>query len=135
MTGLAIYVVCMLLNSLGLGIYSTVSWGMMGDAIDYNEWKFGVREEGTVYSLHSFFRKAAQGLGPGLFTFIMVAVGYTGTAGGEVMEVAVRIRYVVAGGYLFAAVCMFVGLGLIYNLDKKSLAKMNEELAERHAKA
>ena len=39
--GLIIYVICMLLNSLGLGIYSTVSWAMMGDAIDYNEWKFG----------------------------------------------------------------------------------------------
>jgi GPH family glycoside/pentoside/hexuronide:cation symporter len=64
----------------------------------------------------------------------MVAVGYTGAAGGEVMEVAVRIRYVVAGGYLFAAICMFVGLGLIYNLDKKSLAKMTEELNARKAK-
>ena len=29
----------------------------MADAIDYNEWKFGVREEGTTYALHSFFRK------------------------------------------------------------------------------
>ena len=45
---LVIYVVCQLFFSLGLGIYSTVSWAMMGDAIDYNEWKFGTREEGTV---------------------------------------------------------------------------------------
>ena len=56
-TGIVIYVVCQLFNSLGMGIYSTVSWSMMGDAIDYNEWKFGTREEGTVYALHSFFRK------------------------------------------------------------------------------
>ena len=132
-TGAFIYAGIMFVYSLGLGIYSTVSWALMGDAIDYNEWKTGAREEGTVYSLHSFFRKAAQGLGPGLFTFIMVAVGYTGAEGGEVMEVATRIRYVVAGGYIFAAVCMFVGLGLIYNLDKKTLAKMNDELAARKA--
>ena len=129
--GAFIYAGIMFVYSLGLGVYSTVSWALMGDAIDYNEWKFGVREEGTVYSLHSFFRKAAQGLGPGLFTFIMVAVGYLGTEGGETMEVAIRIRYVVAGGYLFAAICMFVGLGLIYNLDKKTLAKMTEELNAR----
>ena len=27
----------------------------------------------------------------------------------------------------------FVGLGLVYNLDKKTLAKMNEDLEARHA--
>ena len=132
-TGAFMYAGIMFVYALGLGVYSTVSWALMGDAIDYNEWKTGAREEGTVYSLHSFFRKLAQGLGPGLFTFIMVAVGYSGAEGGEVMEVAVRIRYVVAGGYLFAAICMFVGLGLIYNLDKKTLANMTEELNARKA--
>ena len=52
---LIIYILCQLVYNLGLGIYSTVSWAMMGDAIDYNEWKTGKREEGVVYSLHSFF--------------------------------------------------------------------------------
>ena len=47
---LIIYILCQLVYALGLGICSTVSWTMMGDAIDYNEWKFGTREEGTVYS-------------------------------------------------------------------------------------
>ena len=50
---LMLYILCQLVYSLGLGIYSTVSWAMMGDAIDYNEWKTGKREEGVVYSLHS----------------------------------------------------------------------------------
>ena len=31
--GIGVYMVCQLLNSLGLGIYSTVGWAMMGDAI------------------------------------------------------------------------------------------------------
>ena len=132
-TGLVLYILCQLINSLGMGVYSTVSWGMMGDAIDYNEWKNGAREEGTVYSLHSFFRKLAQGVGPSLCGVLLVAVGYTGTPGGEVMSVAVNIRYLVACMYIFAAVCMFVGLGLIYNLDKKTLAKMTEELNARKA--
>ena len=132
-TGAFMYAGVMFVYSMGLGIYSTVSWALMGDAIDYNEWKTGAREEGTVYSLHSFFRKLAQGIGPSLCGVLMVACGYLGTEGGETMEVAVNIRYLVAGGYLFAAICMFVGLALIYNLDKKTLAKMTEELNARHA--
>ena len=134
-SGLILYVVCQLINSLGMGIYSTVSWGMMGDAIDYNEWKNGTREEGTVYSLHSFFRKLAQGVGPSLALFVMAALGYSEiNAGNQLFSVALNMRYLVAGLYLVSAVMQLIGLGLIYNLDKKSVEKMNAELAARHAK-
>ncbi len=129
---LMIYIVCQLINSLGMGIYSTVSWAMMGDAIDYNEWKTGTREEGTVYSLHSFFRKLAQGCGPALALVIMVALGYVGeNEGNQVWEVAVNMRYLVAALYLFSAVLELIGLAWIYNLDKKTLATMNAELEAR----
>ena len=133
-TGIAIYIVCQLVNSLGMGIYSTVSWSMMGDAIDYNEWKFGTREEGTVYSLHSFFRKLAQGVGPSLALLVMGWLGYVGKYGGyQLPEVALNMRYLVAALYLVSAVFQFLGLALVYNLDKKTLAKMNEELEARRA--
>ena len=126
---LIIYIVCQLVYSLGLGIYSTVSWAMMGDAIDYNEWKTGAREEGTVYSLHSFFRKLAQGIGPSLILVIMVAFGYVGAdEGNQVWEVAVNMRYIVAATFMFSSILQFVGLGLVYNIDKKKLAEMNEAL-------
>ncbi len=133
---LVIYIVCQLFFSLGLGIYSTVSWAMMGDAIDYNEWKFGTREEGVVYSLHSFFRKLAQGIGPSLILIIMVAFGYVGeNEGNQLWEVAVNMRYIVAATFLFSAVLQFIGLGVIYNLDKKTLAKMNQDLGREEVEA
>ena len=133
-SGLMIYVVCQFFNSLGMGIYSVVSWSLMADAIDYNEWKNGVREEGTVYSLHSFFRKLAQGLGPSIVLVIMVALGYVeANQGNQTADVALNMRYLVASLYLFSAVMQFVGLGLIYNLGKKNLAKMESELAARRA--
>ena len=126
---LLVYVVCQLFYSLGLGIYSTISWAMMGDAIDYNEWKFGTREEGTVYSLHSFFRKLAQGVGPSVVLVIMVALGYVGAnEGNQLWNVAVNMRYLVAGTFLVSAILEFVGLALVYNIDKKTLEEMNKDL-------
>ncbi len=126
---LILYILFQLIYSLGLGIYSTVSWAMMGDAIDYNEWKTGNREEGTVYSLHSFFRKLAQGIGPALILVIMVALGYVGeNEGNQVWEVAINMRYLVAATYLFSAILQFVGLALVYNLDKKTLDTMTAAL-------
>ena len=143
---LIVYIVAQLIMALGMGIYSTVSWAMMGDAIDYNEWKTGNREEGIVYSLHSFFRKLAQGVGPALALTIMQGMGYVNNAvdpetGAEIIDVtllswdfAVELRSLVAILYLVAAVMLFIGLGLIYNLDKKTMEKMNTELAARKAK-
>ncbi len=158
---LIIYIACQLIYSLGLGIYSTVSWAMMGDAIDYNEWKTGKREEGVVYSLHSFFRKLAQGVGPAVALVIMNGLGYVNNAkyvfdaagnqmfdaNGEALveaasgaaatlihvpfltdETALSIRILVAVLFLVSAVMEFIGLALVYNIDKKTLAKMNEEL-------
>jgi len=134
MKGIGIFVFCQLINSLGMGIYSTVSWSMMGDAIDYNEWKFGTREEGTVYSLHSFFRKLAQGLGPALALVIMVGLGYVGTMGADqTAEVALKMRFFVPALYLLSAIMQYIGLGLIYNLDKHTLADMTAELEARHS--
>ena len=138
------YVVGQLICALGLGIYSTVSWAMMGDAIDYSEWKYGVREEGTVYALHSFFRKLAQGVGPAVAVAIMRTMGYVNNSKPDADGVftaidvnliswanTLQIRSLVAVLYLVAGIFIFVGLGLIYNLDKKTLNKMQEELAER----
>ena len=132
--GIGIYTLCQFINSLGSGVFSLVSWSMMADAIDYNEWQNGTREEGTVYSLHSFFRKLAQGLGPSIVLVIMVALGYVeANQGNQTAEVASNMRYLVAGLYLFASLVQLLALKFVYNLDKKTLSTMEEELKERRA--
>ena len=134
-TALIIYLVGLVFFGIGMGVYTCVSWAMMGDAIDYNEWKFGTREEGTVYSLHSFFRKLAQGVGPSAVLALMGVLGYQSELGtiGQSVETSHNMCWLVAGLYLFSAVVQFVGIAFIYNLDKKELAKMNAELEARRA--
>ena len=121
---------------LGMGFYNCVSWAMMGDAIDYQEWKTGKREEGVVYSLHSFFRKLAQGFGPALVIAIMDTplIGYVEKYGtiGQTAETASNMCWLVAILYAFSAVCQFVGVFIIYNINKKTLVTMHEELEVRH---
>ena len=132
---LVVYLVGLVFFGLGMGVYTCVSWAFMADAIDYNEWKTGKREEGTVYSLHSFFRKLAQGVGPSIVLLIMGALGYVSSLGtiGQSAETAKNMCWLVSGLYMFSAVLLFIGLAVIYNLDKKTLDTMNAELAERRA--
>ena len=132
---LIVYMIGLVFFGLGMGFYNCVSWAMMGDAIDYSEWKTGKREEGVVYALHSFFRKLAQGIGPAAVIAIMGTslIGYEESLGtiGQSAETAGRLCWLVAGLYMFSAICQFVGVALIYNIDKKTLATMKQELTER----
>ncbi len=132
---LIVYMIGLIFFGLGMGFYNCVSWAMMGDAIDYQEWKFGKREESVVYALHSFFRKLAQGVGPAAVIAIMGTslIGYVSSLGtiGQSAETASRLCWLVAGLYAFSALCQFVGVALIYNIDKKTVAQMNSELTAR----
>lgn len=59
----------------------------------------------------------------------MAAFGYVGAnEGNQAWEVAINMRYLVAATYMFSAVLQFIGLGLVYNLDKKTLNEMNTAL-------
>ena len=134
---LPIYMIGLVFFGLGMGFYNCVSWAMMGDAIDYQEWKTGRREESVVYALHSFFRKLAQGIGPAAVIAIMGTplIGYDSALGtiGQSAETAGKLCWLVAGLYAFSAICQFIGVALIYNIDKKTLATMKKDLAERRA--
>ena len=130
--GMLFYVLCQLLGNLGTGIFGTVSWALMADSIDYGEWKEGVREEGIIFSLHSFFRKLSQGLGPALVLVMMTVLGYVGERGGSQTDaVALRMRYLVAALYLVGSLIQLLGLAVVYNINKKTLAQMNAARRER----
>ena len=130
--GMIMWAAGMLVAGVGGGFYQAVSWSLMADAMDYGEWKFGIREEGTTYALHSFFRKLAQGIGPSCGLLMAGALGFVeANAGHQTMEVATNMRWLAAGAYTLSGVIMFVALALVYNLDKKTLAKIEEDLEAR----
>ena len=130
--GMLMYVGCNVLNGLGMGIYTCVSYSMMADAIDYNEWKFGTRDEGTIYAIHSFFRKLAQGVFPSIGLMVATGLGYVAAnQANQTPEVALKMRYLVAVMYLIAALVQFISIKFVFNLDKKTLAQMTEELNAR----
>ncbi len=137
MIALVLYILSLGIFGFGMGVYTCVSWALMADAIDYNEWKNGKREEGTVYSLHSFFRKLAQGVGPSVVLLLMGALGYDSKigVGAQSASTAYNMCWLVAGLYMFSAVLQFIGLALIYNLDKKTMEQMQTELEARRSKA
>ena len=134
--GLALYAACQALAALGNGPVTCVGWSLVADFIDYGEWKTGNRDEGTNYALYSFFRKLAQGIGPSFGLVLATMLGYNAALGpNQPAEVALTMRYMVVIGYLIGYVTQLLAIGVIYNLDKKTLAKVHSDLAARKAAA
>ncbi len=129
MTGALVYMGLSLLHGLGMGCAMMMGNAMMADAIDYNEWKNGKREESVTYAIHSFFRKLAQGVGPSLGLVLMVMVGYDEQLGAaQAAGVPEKLRYVMTILTLVSSLLMFVSVKWIYPLDRKTLAEMNKGL-------
>lgn len=66
----------MMIGGLGLGAYNTLPYPMVGDSLDYLEWKTGERMEGICFSLNSFVTKFNNAVGAfGVIVGLMV-VGF-----------------------------------------------------------
>ena len=62
------------------------------------------------------------------------ALGFVESMGGQqTLEVATRMRYQAAAFYCLSGVVQFIALAFVYNLDKKTLAQVQEDLAARKA--
>ena len=69
---------------MGIGTgFSMVSvqmqWGLVGEAIDYNEYVTGKRTEGSIYGTFNLARRIGQTIGQGFALYALGWIGYQGT--------------------------------------------------------
>lgn len=132
-----IFIALNILQGMGMGLNSMVTWAYIGDVIDYQEVKTHVRTDGTVYSTYSFTRKVAQAAAAGLGGWILSAIGYVSSAAGEVVVQTEAVRSSIytcmtllpAVLYIVAFLLMF----FFYPLGKKQVDENTRILEERRA--
>ncbi len=60
-----------------IGAVSAASvFGMSADSVDYNEWRFGERSEGTLYAGYSFATKVGMAIGSAIAGYALSWIGY-----------------------------------------------------------
>ena len=57
-----------------------MQWGLVGEAIDYNEYITGKRTEGSIYGTFNLSRRLGQTIGQGFALYGLAWIGYEGTA-------------------------------------------------------
>lgn len=123
--GLVVWMVLSMITGASSAMFGVICWAMVSDCIDYQEYKTGRREEGTVYAIYSLGRKLAQGFGPATITLIMVGLGYNNKLkADQPFEVANNIRVMIGCVHAVCIALQFIFLKFVYNLDKKKVAEM-----------
>lgn len=108
---------------------SLLTWALVADCIDYQEFQTGRREEGSIYATYSLFRKFAQGFGASMIAFLLGFTGYQASLKADQLPgVADNIKLLACLLPLIGNVISFVVMTYIYNLDNKKLAEVEKAL-------
>ncbi len=130
-------VICVFLSTALLNIAIYVTWYMASviliDTMDYGEWKYNERAQGTIASLNGIASKIGLAVGGGLGGVMLGMAGFDGML--DVQPDSAMNMIMVLMTVVPAAFCLVIFiLACFYDLDKK-MPMIREELAERRAKA
>ncbi len=123
-----VFVILLLLINVGMGIFTMLIWAMVADCIDYQELQTGKRQEGSVYSTYTLFRKLGSAVASSITSFSLGLIGYNGAVAVQSQEVVERIRLLALGVPLVCYAIMLLILVFMYSLSKGNLVKLQEEL-------
>ena len=127
----AIILTGIVLYFISYGLTGALIAVMLSDAVDFGEWKNGVRAEGFVTSFSSFSAKLGMGIGGMVLAAVLAAGGYAASSDGTQTASAlnaIRMGFIWIPfiGYAASAVAL-----LFNNIDKLE-PKMVADLTAKH---
>ena len=129
------YTVVYVLAMIGQTAFTMLIWALVTDCLDYSEWKLNIRSDGSMYSLYTFSRKIGSTIASTGAASALAAIGYI--SGTNVVQSAATVNniyYLVNAVPVVTCILELIGIGLIFNLDKKTTNQMYTELAERRSR-
>lgn len=106
-------------------------FGMTADSVDYNEWKFNKRSEGTLYAGYSFSTKVGMAIGGAVVSFSLAIAGYHAAEVTPAVENSIKILFFAIPIVLSVLQIIIV---MFYKLDKLH-PQIVRELEQRNANA
>ena len=105
-----------------------MQWGLVAEAIDYNEYLTGKRNEGTIYGFFSLSRRIGSTIANSASVLIIAGIGYDAAAANAGLDQSAEtirgIKLMVLGFPMIAALGSFSCFTFIWNINKDVRAKM-----------
>lgn len=107
---------------------------MIGDTVDYMEWKTGKRNEGMSFSVLTFIGKFTGSMSKSFGTAALALIGYQTAVNGQVVVQSMATqRGIWAFFTILTGIFSLIGLlpYIFYKLDGKTMKKIRDDLAAR----
>ena len=124
-----VYSALVVLGTIGQTVFTMLIWALVTDCLDYSEWKFNERSDGSMYSLYTFSRKIGSTIASTGVSFGLAAIGFV--SGSNVVQTAEAVNgiyFLVNIIPVVTCILELVGVGLIFNLNKETTEQMYAEL-------
>lgn len=125
MKGIIIYVIGLMFVNTGCCVFQIIVWAMVADCIEDSYRKKGIREEGSLYAIYSFFRKLSQGIGSAVVALALSSVGYIESAAVQTAEVSENIKNLYIILLVTGLLIMTLSMKFVYNIGFKEEQKFN----------
>lgn len=113
------------------GLSNMMQWGMLSEAIEYNEYLTGKRTEGSINGTFNMLRRLGQGLGASFGVAMLGMIGYDAAAGVQTGGTILGIKVLCL---LFPAICAlgsWVVFRFVWNITPEVREKMQAWKAAR----
>lgn len=119
-------------RAIGLAPLNAVVFGMVGDVVEFGQWKTHIRQESLIFAGGSIGTKVGAGMASAVMTGLLSSAGYVSSAAGSSVQPETALNMIVniyKVGPLIIAVIAIVTLAM-YKLDK-IYPNIMKELIER----
>ena len=121
-----VFMIFSALSSCFTSVTVLMQWGMIGEAIDYNEYLTGKRTEGSIYGTFNLMRRLGQAIGSSAAVAMLGWVGYMPGAAVQTAGTILGIKIlVVLSPAIFYLLCWFA-LKFLWNITPEIRQKMSE---------
>ena len=113
------------------GLSNMMQWGMLSEAIEYNEYLTGKRTEGSINGTFNMLRRLGQGLGASFGVAMLGIIGYDAAASLQTDSTILGIKVLCL---LFPALCAmgsWVVFRFVWNITPELKEKMAQWRASR----
>lgn len=126
---LALYYVA----AFGQVIFFMLIWAMVNDTIDYHEYRFTNRNDGTLFSLYAFSRKVGPAIASSVASFALIWAGYDETLKTQSDSFGESIFGYMMLLVLIGAALQLIALTFLYRLKESDVTTIVAELQSRRA--
>ena len=112
-----------------------MQWGLVGEAIDYNEYLTGKRTEGSIYGTFNLFRRIGKTFSASLGMFMLSWFGYNGKleVQADITVFGIKLLSVLLPGLLILG--SWIAFKYVWNMTDATRAQLAEFKAAQKAPA